>query len=316
MKERMKKAVIVGCNGQDGTIAYDLLSGENYTVMGIDRGVVKGSSRNRLIDISIFDDVTGMLREFKPDEVYYFAAFHHSSEDKAEADVLNLFGESYRINVQALLHFLEGMRRFSPQTRLFYAGSSLLFGDADVEVQDESTPFKPETVYGITKLDGILSCRYYRKTYGMFASIGIFYNHESQFRTENFISKKIIQGALDIKRGKKDKLVLGNLQAEVDWGYAPDYVDAAYRILQADAPGEFIIATGKRHSVLDFVNIAFDYLGLNWEDHVTENKTVLTRNRKTLVGDPSKLMNTTGWRPTVDFKEMIRLLLIAEGAEL
>jgi GDPmannose 4,6-dehydratase len=311
-----KKAVIVGCNGQDGRIAYDFLSSKNYDVLGIDRGLIKGSSRSLPIDISIFDDVAGILKEFKPDEVYYFAAFHHSSEDKAAEDALNLFKESYRINVLALLHFLEGMRKFSPKTRLFYAGSSLLFGDADEEIQNESTPFKPETVYGITKLDGVLSCRYYRNSYGIFASTGIFYNHESQYRTENFISKKIIKGALDIRRGKKEKLVLGNLHAEVDWGYAPDYVDAAHRILQTDAPGEFIIATGKLHSVLDLVSITFGYLGLNWKDHVIENKTVLTRNRKTLVGDPSKLMQVTGWRPTVDFREMIRLLLIAEGAEL
>lgn len=312
----MKKAIIVGCNGQDGRIAYDLLSSKNYHILGIDRGMVKGSSRSLPIDVSIFDDVAGILKEFKPDEVYYFAAFHHSSEDKATEDALNLFKESYRINVLALLHFLEGMRKFSPQTRLFYAGSSLLFGDADEDIQNESSPFKPETVYGITKLDGVLSCRYYRKSYGLFASTGIFYNHESQYRTENFISKKIIKGALDIRRGKKEKLVLGNLHAEVDWGYAPDYVDAAHRILQTDAPDEFIVATGKLHSVRDFVSITFDYLGLNWKDHVTENKTVLTRNRKTLLGNPSRLMQTTGWRPTVDFKEMIRLLLIAEGAEL
>ena len=257
-----------------------------------------------------------MLREFHPDEVYYFAAFHHSSEDKASEDVLHLFTESYRINVQALLHFLEGIRKYSPKTRLFYSGSSLLFGDADTEIQSESTPFKPETVYGITKLDGVLSCRYYSKQYGIFASTGIFYNHESSYRTDNFISKKIIKGALEISRGKKEKLVVGNLHAEVDWGYAPDYVDAACRILHIDFPGEFIIATGKRHSVLDFVKITFDYLGLNWKEHVTENKTLLTRNRKPMIGDPSKLMRTTGWRPTVDFKEMIRLLLLAEGAKL
>ncbi len=312
----MKKAVIVGCNGQDGRIASDLLSSKNYDVLGIDRGIVKGPARSLPIDISNFDNVANMLRDMKPDEVYYFAAFHHSSEDKTAEDVMHLFQESYRINVQALLHFLEGIRIFSPQTRLFYAGSSLLFGDTEEVVQNESTPFEPDTIYGITKLDGVLSCRYYKKSFGVFASTGIFYNHESQYRTENFISKKIIKGALDINRGKKEKLILGDLSAQVDWGYAPDYVDAAYRILQADAPGEFVIATGKLHSVLDFVSIAFDYLGLNWKDHVTENKTVLTRSRKTLVGNPSRLIQTTGWKPTVDFRDMIRLLLIAEGAKL
>lgn len=312
----IKKAVVVGCNGQDGRIAYDLLSSKNYDSIGIDRGAVKGSFRNLPIDISIFDDVAGLLREFEPDEVYYFAAFHHSSEDTSADNIIELFKESYRVNVLGLLHFLEAIRIFSPRTRLFYAGSSLLFGDSDEPVQSESTPFKPDTVYGITKLDGLLSCRHYRMNYGIFASTGIFYNHESPYRTENFISKKIIKGAINIKRGIKDNLVLGNLDAEVDWGYAPDYVDAAYRILQSDSSNEFIIATGKRHSVLDFVTITFDYLGLNWKDYVTENRIVLTRIRKPLVGDPSRLMNTTGWRPTVDFKEMIRLLLIAEGADL
>lgn len=312
----MKKAVIVGCNGQDGRIAFDLLLSKQYDVIGIDRGVVKGAAKVRPIDICVFEDVAGLLREYKPDEVYYFAAFHHSSEDKSAESALELFKQSYMVNVLGLLHFLEGMRLFSPETRLFYAGSSLLFGDADCEIQDESTPFKPDTVYGITKLDGLMSCRFYRKQYGIFASTGIFYNHESQFRTENFISKKIIRGALKIKRQEKSNLILGNLRAEVDWGYAPDYVDASYRMLQTAVPDDFIVATGQRHSVQEFVSIAFDCVGLNWKDHVEENIATITRKRKTLVGNPSKLMQTTGWHPTVDFPGMIRLLLMAEGAEL
>ncbi len=312
----MKKAVIMGCNGQDGRIAFGFLSSRNFDVIGIDRGVVKCSSGNYTVDITVFDDVARLIRDFKPDEVYYFAAYHHSSEDKTSEDTVTLFHDSYRINVQALLHVLEGVRRFSPKTRLFYAGSSLLFGDAEEDIQNETTPFNPDTIYGITKLDGVLSCRYYHKNYGVFASTGIFYNHESPYRTENFISKKIIKGALDIKQGRKDKLVLGDLQARVDWGYAPDYVDAAHRILQLDEPGEFIIATGKLHTVLDFVTITFGYLGLNWKDHVVENKDILTRTRKPLAGNPSRLVKVTGWQPTVDFNEMIRLLLIADGAEL
>jgi GDPmannose 4,6-dehydratase len=312
----MRKAIIVGCNGQDGRIAFDLLSAKQYDLIGLDRGIAKGSVQDLPIDICVFEDVARLLKTYQPDEIYYFAAFHHSSEDKAGESTVELFKDSYKINVLALLHFLEGMRLFSPATRLFYAGSSLLFGDAADEMQNESTPFRPDTVYGITKLEGLLSCRYFRKHYGTFAAVGIYYNHESPYRTGNFLSKKIIKGAVDIRNGIKNKLVLGNLSAEVDWGYAPDYVDAAYRMLQMAAPDDFIIATGERHSVLDFVRITFDYLGLNWKSHVEENQGIMTRTRRTLVGNPSRLMHATGWRPTVDFREMIRLLLIAEGAPL
>jgi len=313
----MKKAVIVGCDGQDGRIAVDLLNSRNYQLIGIDRNTIKPRDAwASPIDICNFEDVSNLLTAFTPDEVYYFAAFHHSSEDAVTASEIKLFHESYRINVLGLLHFLEGIRITSPKTRLFYAGSSLLFGETDTVVQNETTPFSPNTAYGISKLDGLMSCRYYQGKHRIFASTGIFYNHESHYRSENFLSRKIVKGAMDIKLGKRNKLVLGDINAEVDWGYAPDYVDAAYRILNANAPGEFIIATGEKHSIRDFAEIAFAYLGMNWRDYVEENKEIITRKRKTLVGCPDKLKITTGWRPTVSFREMIRLLLRAEGAEV
>ncbi|OQW92130.1 MAG: hypothetical protein BWK78_02615 [Thiotrichaceae bacterium IS1] len=313
----MKVAVVVGCNGQDGRIAIEFLSQKGYGVVGIGKGVVRTVevSWQKIIDVTNTNDVFELLATLRPQEVYYFAAFHHSSEDE-QIDNLALFKQSYEINVLSLLNFLEGMRQFSPATRLFYAASSLIFGETNSDLQDESTPFNPTTIYGITKLDGLMICRFYRTNYKMFVATGIFYNHESHYRLTKFISKKIINSALAIKSGKQDKLVVGDLNAEIDWGYAPDYVEAAYRILNIESSDEFVIATGIKHSVRDFVKMTFEYLNLNWQNHVEENPHLLQRKRTVLVGNPHKLMNTTGWKPSVSFEEMIKILLIHEDTQL
>ncbi len=313
----MKVAVVVGCNGQDGKIAMELLSKKGYGVVGIGKSVVRtvGISWPKIIDITNTGDVFELLAALRPQEVYYFATVHHSSEDE-QIDNLALFKQSYEINVLSLLNFLEGMRQFSPATRLFYAASSLVFGETNSELQDESTPFNPTTIYGITKLDGLMTCRFYRKNYEIFAAIGIFYNHESNYRLAKFISKKIVNSAIAIKNGKQDKLVVGDLNAEIDWGYAPDYVEAAHRILNIESSDEFVIATGIKHSVRDFVKMTFECLNLDWQNHVEENPNLLKRKRIAMVGNPQKLMNMTGWKPSVSFEEMIKILLIHEGAQL
>jgi len=311
----MKTAVIFGSEGQDGRIAFDALLQKNYRLAGVGRNSVRseGIDWNDPVDVTSQADVTGMIKSLKPDEIYYLAACHHSSQDQAQDDAA-LFQESHRVNVLGLLFCLEAMKDYSRATRLFYAGSSLLFENTETEIQDERTPFCPGSVYGITKLQALLSARYYREAHGLFASTGILYNHESPYRKENFISKKIIRAALNIKQGKQDALVLGDLSSAIDWGYAPDYVEAMRGILNADRPDEFIIATGVKHTVRDFVQTAFDHLGPDWKKYVKEDPNIMTRKRRTLVGNPEKLMNITGWRPSVDFKGMIELLLQAEGA--
>lgn len=301
-----KKAIIVGSSGQDGKIACDFLRGLGYGFIGLDnkKFTAINIGWKKKVDISKKEEVFELIKKIKPDEIYYFAAFHQSSQDKKISDQ-ELFEESYKTNVFSLINFLEGIKRYSHKTKLFYASSSLIFGDCKKTRQNEETPFGPDTIYGITKLDGLLACRYYRENYKLFVSVGILYNHESVYRQDNFISKKIIQSALNIKNGKQKELIVGDLNAEVDWGYAPDYVEAMNRILKAKVPGEFVISSGKKHSVLDFIKIAFRHAGLDWKKYVREDKKILTRKRKTLVGDSRKLKNKTGWKPKTSFENMI-----------
>lgn len=306
----MKKAVIVGSNGQDGRLLLDLLSRKSYQLLGVSRTSVQpvGLHWELPVDIHHAESVSEMIHLFRPDEVYYLAAIHRSSEEKEIEDV-KLFQGSYSVHVFGLMHFLEAIKRFSPTTRLFYAASSHIFGESRAESQDEGTPINPNCIYGITKAAGLLTCRFYRERYSIFASVGILYNHESSLRSEKFVSKKIINGAINIKNGKQAKLILGNLDGEVDWGYAPDYVEAMYRLLNIQTSGDFIIATGKTHKVMDFVKHTFEYLGLDWAHCVEEDPTLLVKKDRPRVGNPARLMATTGWKPSVGFEEMIRILI-------
>jgi len=180
-------------------------------------------------------------------------------------------------------------------------------------VNDEGSSINPSSVYGITKAAGLFICKYYRKEHALFASCGILYNHESSLRSDNFISKKITKGAIKARDGLQDKILLGDLSAEADWGYAPDYVNAMHKILCLNHSDDFIIATGHRHRVSEFAEIAFKYLGLEWYRYVEENKNILTRKSVCRVGNPGKLMSKMGWKPSIDFKEMIKVLLTEEG---
>ena len=279
------------------------LTKKGYDVTGVTRNSVP------LEDMAA---VQALLNKCAPDEIYYLAAYHHSSEDKYPGD-LELFRRSYEVNAFYPLHFLEAIRALQIKSRFFYASSSLIFGDSPVEEQHETSVYYPHSAYGITKLDGLMTCRYYRENHGLFASTGILFNHESQYRQAGFLSKKITTAVWNSLEGSSDKLVIGNSAAEVDWGYAPDYVEAMHQVLLADQPGEFIIASGRKQSVRDFLEIAFGVVGLNWQDHVIENQTQLQRNRRTIVGSPARLKKATGWEPKTDFAQMIKLLVDAEG---
>lgn len=312
-----KSALVVGCDGQDGRIAVKLLDEKGYHVLGISKTPEKTSSprgfKRVAVDITSFNEVSRLIKKERPEEIYYLAAFHHSSQDK-KIDNISLLTKSFRVNVLSLLNFLEAVRLFSPSSKLFYASSSLIFGEAKAAAQNEETKFNPETIYGITKADGIFLCRMYRKQYGVFAATGILYNHESTFRKEKFLSQKIVTTALRIKKGKSKSLVLGDLKAEVDWGYAPDYVRAMYKILQLEEPDDFVIATGKKHSVLYFAQTVFNMLGLDWKKYVKEESEILTRKRASLVGDARKLRASTGWEPKTSFEEMVKILINAKNS--
>ncbi len=303
MKQTLKTAVIIGSQGQDGRLLSEHLRTQGYTLIGIDVGSET--------DICDPVQVSDLVKKVRPAEIYHLAAYHQSSEGHSDEGLTSIH-EFYRINVFSLLNCLEAIRISSPATRLFYAASSHVFGEPKQPLQNEETPLSPVSAYGITKTDGLNWCRSYRERYGIFASTGILYNHESPLRGPSFLSKKIMKGALDIRDGKAQKLILGNLSAEADWGYAPDYVEAMHKMLTIDRSSEFIVATGIRHTVQDFVEIAFGLLDLDWRQYVEENPSVIKRIEGARIGDAAKLKAWTGWKPKIDFREMVGLLLDAE----
>ncbi len=312
----MPSAIIIGCNGQDGRLLYALLDEQGYDLVGIDMNVVKTNSSLSLpdrFDICNRDDVDALLQIFPSTEIYHLAAFHHSSEEQ-HSDFRSVWENSYQVNTLSLLNFLEGVRQFSLESKVFYASSAHVFGAVDTYPQDEYTPIAPVTVYGISKATGIHLCRLYRKEHGVFSAAGILYNHESKYRPERFVSKKIIAAAVRIKNGVQDKLFLGNLSAVVDWGYAPDYVVAMQKILSLDAPDDFVVATGKGHSVQEFVEYVFDAVQLDWKKHVVENKAILTRKSPVLIGNSAKLQRVTNWEPSINFQEMLKILVAQQMA--
>ncbi|SRR5579883_216193 len=307
----MKKALIIGSKGQDGQLLTAHLTKQNYLVLGVARNKTECSDQTSWEPVDILNQsaVTSLIKKFQPDEIYYVAAFHHSSQNKELVDPSVLWSKSFEVNVSGLVNVLEAIRTSGTPIKLFYASSCLVYGDTTTTPQTELTPFSPNDIYGITKMTGVQICRYYRKQYHIFAAAGILYNHESALRPERFVSQKIIQGALRIKRGESDSLQLGNLSAEIDWGYAPNYVEAMHRILQLETPDDFIIATGITHTVRDFVVNTFAKLGLDWTRFVKEDKTIIQRGRGKLQGDPTKLQQLTGWQPTVSFEQMINYML-------
>ncbi len=310
-----KTALIVGCHGQDGRYLFEALEQRNYRILGIAKNAVRCReiSWKTPIDINHFEQVCEVIQQTQPDEIYYVAAFHHSSENHLP-EPRPLFEKSYETHVSAVVNFLEAIRLHSPQSRFFYAASSHIFGHPKRHVQNEKTVISPTCIYGITKATAVFTCRFYRDQYGLFVSIGILYNHESRFKHSKFLTKKIIQNVLDIKEGKRDQLVLGNLKAKVDWGFAPDFVDAMYRILQQPQPDEFIIATGQPHTVKDFVAEAFAAMGLDWKKYVKEDPSLLSKKQRVLIGQPDKLKAQTEWQPLFDFPTMVRQILQEELA--
>jgi GDPmannose 4,6-dehydratase len=309
-----KTAFIVGAGGQDGKLLESSLRAKGYRLVCLERDKIRGGDLawKLAVDITRFDEVRQLVGTCQPDEIYHLAAVHHSSQESASED-LSFFRQSYEVNFFSLLHFLESIRVGSPRTRLFYAASSHVFGAAAGEartgLQSEETPFNPQSVYAMTKVDGLLACRQYRSRHRVYGAVGILYNHESRFREEKFLTKKVIRAVVAIKSGRQDQLELGDLNAEVDWGYAPDYVEAMQAIVSADVADDFVVATGIKHTVRDFVEIAFQEAGLDWKRYVSENPQVMGRRRPGSSGDSSKLTRVTGWRPKTTFSEMVGILL-------
>ena len=308
----MSSAIILGATGQDGTFLFSFLESKEYSVFGVGSKKVLSTEEKwsdiKSIDICDFQQVSGLIKRIQPDEIYHLAAVHQSSQDKV-GDPRELLKESFEVNVLSLQNCLEAVRQFSSKTRIFYAASSHIFGHPGMEPQDENTPLNPIDIYGITKASGVSLCRMYRSLYGTFVSVGILYNHESWLRGNQFVSQKIVRGALDCRENSNHKLILGDLSGEVDWGFAPDYVDAMWKILALPEPDDFIISSGEKHKVQEFVSIAFDAVGLDWRNYVEERKGITTKNFFSLVGNSGKLVKKTGWKSSVSFAQMINLLI-------
>jgi len=313
----MKKVIVIGFQGQDGYLLSEFLKQKGCIVIGIGRDVVTVSETQYIsglpqkIDICDARQIFHLLQTVQPDEIYHLAAYHHSSQDVV-VDNIALFERSYQVNVLSLMNMLEGIRLYSSHTRLFYAASSHIFGCSTSNVQTEETPLAPHTLYGVHKAESVLLSRMYRNNYKIFVSVGILYNHESTLRSEKFVSQKIVKTAVRIKNHQQTILELGDINAIIDWGYAPDYVYAMWLMLQHNMATDCIIATGEPHTVKEFAQAAFEELGLPWEHYVRENPSMITRSAPVLVGDSSKLRSLTGWHPSVKFHQMVKLLVRKE----
>ena len=310
----MRRALIVGSEGQDGRILFDRLAAEGVSVAGIGRESLRGGNGAELrpARVDTLSEVRQVVDAWRPDEVYYLAAIHQSSQDPAPLDDASLFEKSLRIHVSGIVNFLTAMREIVPHSVAFYAASSLVFGEPSETPQNEATPLRPRCIYGITKAAGMEACRFFRDVHGLHVSVGVLYNHESMFRSANYLSKKIVGAAARIEKGSQEKLVVGDLSAQTDWGYAPDFVDAMVRMVRHDSPADYVVATGEPHTVKEFAEIAFRRVDLDWRDHVVENKALLSRRPITRIGDSSRLRRNTGWEPTVSFRRMVELLTDAE----
>ena len=307
-------AIIVGDNGQDGTLLKTSLEKQGIRVIGVGRDRVSlpdADTPFREDDFSIVntEQVTALVKLLRPEEIYYLAAHHVSSEQSGADSSPAEYDAYHRIHVVGLMNFLTAIRDHSPGSRLFYAASSLVFNGFHGPTQNEETPLTPVGFYGLTKAQGILLCREFRQRHGVYAVAGILYNHESVLRPDRFLSKKLISAAYQISLGKQQDISVGNLAAETDWGYAPDYVEAFQDILRIRTPEDYVVATGESHSVQEFAEIVFNCFGLNYKNHVVEKNSLLVRHVPRKVGDSTKLKKLTGWKPSHDFEGMVRKLV-------
>lgn len=314
-----RRALITGIAGQDGSYLAEFLLERGYHVEGVvesnpnrPRTTLK-SVQDRVTlhttDLTDRDHVRELVTQVRPDEIYNFAApsFVPASWDDPISTINFMAG--------SVICMLETIHELSPSTRFFQASSSEIFRGTDVSPQAESTAPQPTSPYGVGKLAGHGLVRSYRERYGIHASSGILYNHESPRRPLDFVTRKIVSAAVDIKLGNAEKLVLGDLSAQRDWGYAPDYVEAMWLMLQDDEPGDYVIATGVLHTVGDLVKTTFKLLGLDVEKHVRSDPGLIRQGDEALlVGDPSKAADRLGWRAHTGFERLIEVMVEAELA--
>jgi GDPmannose 4,6-dehydratase len=313
----MPTALITGITGQDGSYLAETLLEKGYRVVGMVRRsstVTYGRIEHIQNDITLVQgdlhdqsSLVAILEASKPDEVYNLAAQSFVAASWSQAV---LTGEVTALGVTRLL---EALRLINPHARFYQASSSEMFGKAVEFPQRESTPFYPRSPYGVAKVYGHWITVNFRESYNMFAVSGILFNHESPRRGVEFVTRKISDGAARIKYGLADKLVLGNLEAQRDWGFAGEYVLAMWQMLQQEKPEDFIIGTGETHSVREFCEMAFKYVGLNYEDYVTQDPRFLRPSEvDLLVSDPTKARQKLGWKTKVSFRDLVEMMVEAD----
>jgi GDPmannose 4,6-dehydratase len=325
----MKKALITGITGQDGSYLTELLLSKGYDVYGIIRRASTFNTeridhiyqdphasgrRMKLVygDLNDASSLNKILRDVAPDEIYNLGAQSHV---RVSFDIPEYTAE---VGGMGALRLLEAIRETGlHKTRFYQASSSELYGKVQEVPQRETTPFYPRSPYAIAKLYAYWITVNYRESYGLYACNGILFNHESPRRGETFVTRKITRAAAAIKLGLQDKLYLGNLDAKRDWGFAGDYVEAMWRMMQQDEPEDFVIATGETHSVREFLDEAFGHLDLDWNAFVEiDPRYFRPAEVDLLIGDASKAKQKLGWEPTVSFKELVRMMIDGDVADL
>jgi GDPmannose 4,6-dehydratase len=320
----MKKALITGITGQDGSYLADLLLAKGYEVHGIIRRASTFNTARidhlyqdphvngvRLFlhygDLSDAVNLTKLLYELQPDEVYNLGAQSHV---RVSFDI-----PEYTADVTGVgtIRILEAIRESGVKPRFYQASSSEMFGKVQEVPQTETTPFWPRSPYGCAKMFGYWATVNYREGYGLFASNGILFNHESPRRGETFVTRKISRAVAAIKLGMQKDIYLGNMDAKRDWGYAPEYVEGMWRMLQAETPDDFVLATNETHTVKEFVQVAFGHVGLDWQDYVKyDARYERPAEVDLLIGDPAKAKAQLGWEPKVRFEELVHIMVDAD----
>lgn len=323
----MKKALITGINGQDGSYLSEHLLSLGYEVHGIVRRhsvaenqnhrLVKHGTSNKVIthygDLLDYPSLVRIVSKVMPDEIYNLGAMSHV---RVSFDMPSF---TIQTNALGVLNMLEVYRTICPNAKFYQASSSEMFGNSVDEdgVQRLTTPMNPVSPYGCSKVMGYNLVRHYRHAYKLHACNGILFNHESPRRGTNFVTNKVVRGAVAIKKGLEDKLELGNMDSYRDWGHSKDYVRAMHMILNHNTPEEFIVATGETHSVRDLCETVFSKLGMNYEDYIVQNpKFMRPEELKYLKGDPSKATSVLGWKPEYTFSSMIDEMIERWDGEL
>jgi GDPmannose 4,6-dehydratase len=322
----VKKALITGITGQDGSYLAELLLSKGYEVHGIIRRASTFNTERidqlyqdphingvKLFlhygDIADSTNLIKLLYRVQPDEIYHLAAQSHV---RVSFDIPEYTGDVTGIGT---IRILEAVRETGLKSKFYQASSSEMFGKVQEVPQRETTPFYPRSPYGAAKLYAYWVTVNYRESYDMFACNGILFNHESPRRGETFVTRKVTRAAARIKHGVDDKLYLGNLDARRDWGYAKEYVEAMWLMLQQEQPDDYVIATGETHSIRDLLDEAFGYAGLDWKEHVDiDPRYYRPAEVDLLIGDASKAKRKLGWEPKIRFKELVQLMMDADTA--